>query len=683
MAGFIERNKKKGLLALLLYIARRGKTAAGAAMTLVVVGLVLFLGTPEAVRQRVPWAPRGLLTRGMDTSNSGLGADEQDVAMRLSEEKGEGMESLTRRMLNALSGPKQPVVDMVAAKSADLQEPSAQKQLGDKLSKHGKGIRGIMRKEDSSRGSASIALSPQELQRGLANGPDQITQPQSSMRRNTPGGAPIGGDSSSDFSGDSQIGRQAEAGTPSAAGSIPEVGGPPPDTTSLIIGGGEPIPEARAGDANFDLMAGTYGGGSSGGKADMEGDPCAGSRRAQGCVQWKTEKDKSKKEEVNPALLGYSNDSSPASYQLAEVKAYSFAAAPRDVISETLVTKKGSQPTTKTSYGQCGDNCPKEYASMVSDAPFQRRKTEQGLVKLDDEAVDIGGIPDSAKVADYAQQVKDMDAAAKACEEAALKEGQGYNIQSKKGMGEEESQKNEQANLFNKFMKASDDYLKAIKERGGPYGNPGRSFAEGSVYEHGNAQSSPDDPPSPNLSLFMECGAADQAGWGRKGKAVDDELKNAIDDCNGFGHYHPCFSPKCKPPFFSNCYCGGGDGQSRRDRITKANDRKKTFSEDFKLCDDNAKTVAKACNDVKKAVSKKRNSDRQTTSTEYTISDVESGMANRDCDKLVWNRVSEGGTTDIGLLVNTADNMGRDKNFSVDNKDAEGKWKQYKEVGWK
>ena len=177
MAGFIERNKKKGLLALLLYIARRGKTAAGAAITLIVAGLVLFLGTPEAVRQRVPWAPRGLLTRGMDRSNSGLGADEVDVAMRLSEERGDGMESLARRMLNGISGRREPVVDMVAGKNAELQEPSAQKQVGDKMSKYGKGIRGIQRKEDASKGSASIALTQRELDRGLSNGPAAVPQP--------------------------------------------------------------------------------------------------------------------------------------------------------------------------------------------------------------------------------------------------------------------------------------------------------------------------------------------------------------------------------------------------------------------------------------------------------------------------------------------------------------------------
>ena len=641
MAGFIERNKKKGLLALLLYIARRGKTAAGAAMTLVVVGLVLFLGTPEAVRQRVPWAPRGLLTRGMDTSNSGLGADEVDVAMRLSEEKGEGMEALTRRMLNAISGPRQPGVDMVAAKNTDLQEPSAQKQLGDKLSKQGRGIRGIVRKEDSSRGSASIALSPQELQRGLSNGPDQITQPQSSLPRNTPGGAPIGGDSSSDFSGQAQIGRQAEAGAPSEAGGPPEVGGPPPDTTSLITGGGEPIPEARAGDANFDLMAGTYGGGSSGGKADMEGDPCSGNRRAQGCVQWKTEKDKSKKEDVNPALLGYANDSSPATYQLAEVKAYSFAAAPTDIKSDTLVTRKGQAPTVITSKGQCDkDRCPKEYASMVSDAPFQRRTSEKGLVKLDDEGVDIGGIPDSAMVADYAKQVKDMDEAAKDCEEAARGEkiDKGY---AQYGKG-----------LMNDFMKASNDYLTAIK-------NMGRLFGQGDLGHYGNAQASPE-----SLELFMECGSSAQnreQDWKTKQGVVKKELDDATNACKAHTHQHCSGSgPSYKCVTVGDCGVRCHSAEPLLKRMTIATDRQTVFTKNNTLCMEHAGKIKDKCERVRDAVKKKRGGDCQATNTEYNIADSGKGdYSELDCNNLVWKSDTGG---NIGTIVQL-DNMGRDSNF--------------------
>lgn len=665
MAGFIERNKKKGLLALLLYIARRGKAATGFMMILVVTGLILLLGTPEAVRQRVPWAPRGLLTRGMDTSNSGLGADEEDVAMRLSEDKGEGMSALAKRMLNSISGPRGPVVDMVAGKNADLQEPSAQKQVGDKLSKHGRGIRGIVRKEDSSRGSASIALSPQELQRGLANGPDRITQPQSSMRQNAPGGAPMGGGSSSDFSGQAQMGRQSDSGTPgtpSEGGSPPEGGGPPTDTTSLIIGGGEPVSDARAGDANFDLMEGTYGGGGGGGVGggQYEGEKfkCNASGR-KGCLEeFKAQKEADKK--GGDVTLPYMANSDAARLQLAEVKAYSFAAAggkgdgEYGVSVQAMVVKAGKW-TTQDQEGQCSSStCPKEYASVVADAPFQRNLPRGGLVHVDAEGVPLGDM-NADKVDDYAQRVAEMDALAKRCEEKAIKYGKGHENDNR---------------AMDEFLKASNDYLTAIKNRG--------SFA-------GNR------PPSPIMNgtadysdLPKECGtsnpnATEDSEWTAdksKNWTTLKELKDAEDAattaCLNSPHTHPPPCKDCQPIRHPNCRCSSYDAQTKlwtKEEIAKARNIK--ANADHQFCIDQNKILNPACKKVMEQIKNKReDKECESAGSEFSIYENETqdvktadgtNLGRLDCKNLIW-RSETGGLIDD--IVKT-DNLGRDKCFKV------------------
>lgn len=361
MSDFLQRNKKKGALALLLLFLQRGKGLGPLLFLLLLLSFVFiapnssFLGSSWLADIGRRLGLRSELGSGEDSAQL---AALSDALRRAPGSKGglgimSGLFGLGR---GGSSNYGKNTVDMVKGGKGLAGEMDGSEKMYDGVAKGaGKTVDGVLRPEDSKKFENGVSLSDEEMEGGL---------------------------SEQAFAGEVQGGLGAE-GLSELRGRLGANGGQ---------GAAKGYFQPRAGDKTSDLMKGAFGGSKlPNGSFNLKG------AQTGKLSQMKAQGMRGQQKAANNLTSGVGTGS--VMYQLAEGKAYSVAAAPPP--------------------GNCDPgSCPGEFARNASGAVFDGNRVN-GNILSSAEFGDPGvNVPDQGQIDTAIQQASKAEEDAKKCEQA-------------------------------------------------------------------------------------------------------------------------------------------------------------------------------------------------------------------------------------------------------------------------
>lgn len=359
MSEFLQRNKKKGALALVLLFLQRGKGLGPLLFLLLLLSFVFiapnssFLGSSWLAQMGKRLGLRGELGSGADTSQMASFSD----ALRRAPGSKQGMglvSSLFGLGLGGSSNYGKNTVDMVKGGKGLADGMGGEKMYDGVAKGAGKSVGGVLRPEDSKKFENGVSLSDEEMQGGMM---------QEGLEGVQEG---LGVEGLSELR--ERLGAAGGAGAPKS------------------------MFQARASDKSTDLMKGAFGGS----KLPNGTFTPKGSQTGQ-LSQMKGAGMRGQSKAANSLASGVGTGS--VMYQLAEGKAYSVAAAPPP--------------------GNCDPgSCPGEFARNASGAVFDGNRVN-GNILSSDEFGDPGvNIPDQSTIDTAIQQASKAEEDAKKCEQA-------------------------------------------------------------------------------------------------------------------------------------------------------------------------------------------------------------------------------------------------------------------------
>lgn len=361
MSEFLQRNKKKGALALVLLFLQRGKGLGPLLFLLLLLSFVFiapnssFLGSSWLAQMGKRLGLRGELGSGEDTTQ--LAAFSDALRRAPGSKAGLGlMSGLFGLGRGGSSNYGKNTVDMVKGGKGLAGGMEGGEKMYDGVAKGaGKTVDGVLRPEDSKKFENGVSLSDEEMQGGL---------------------------NEQAFAGEIQEGMGVE-GLAELRDRMGAAGG---------NGAAKNYFQARASNKASDLMKGAFGGSR---LPNGTFNP-KGSQTGQ-LSQMKAQGARGQQKAANSLASGVGTGS--VMYQLAEGKAYSVAAAPPP--------------------GNCDPgSCPGEFARNASGAVFDGNRVNGAIISSDEFGDPGVNVPDQASIDSAIQQASKAEEDAKKCEQA-------------------------------------------------------------------------------------------------------------------------------------------------------------------------------------------------------------------------------------------------------------------------
>ncbi|HAH05626.1 MAG TPA: hypothetical protein DCM05_03725 [Elusimicrobia bacterium] len=356
MSEFLQRNKNKGALALLLLFMKRGKGAGPLLLLVILLGGIFIV--PSGIVGRVPWAAKLADAIGLGRFVGAGGSGGGDLEYALNSER-------TKRSLALASAPSdyygKSTVGLVKGDKSFLDDKGNMGKVNDTLAKSGgKSVGGILNPEDAQK-NEGVSVDEDELRSGLMNNAFAGVM---GGGKGLGGGAGLAaGQSLSGFDGVNNGGSSASLDKGRAADNVADMVKNTLDNTAVPSLGGRSIAGAAGGKLGWRQMSGLKTT-----QSRVFGTPTGGK--------------------------------STVMYQLAEGRAYSIAAAPPP--------------------GNCPDpSCPKEYASHAGGAVFDGARPGGTILTasaIGETAVPV--TPDATQTEALINEANQLEGDAKKCEEA-------------------------------------------------------------------------------------------------------------------------------------------------------------------------------------------------------------------------------------------------------------------------
>ena len=366
MSQFLQKNKKKGLMALLLLSLQRGK---GVGPLVLMVGLLAMIFVlPSGLLGRVPFLGP-LFERFGAGGSCGVKGESSALTDAWDADREGGANVRTAGILGGAAGGGLPInrsgVDLVNGKAViDKTQDGAGAKDGEGGA-DGKGVEGVPTPEDAKKTEDGVPVDNDELKNGLMNSDF------AGMIKGMGGGNGMG-----------RIKGLDSSGSGGGSGSGARWNGR--------------LDKGRADDPKSGMLKSAL----EGSKVPVVGQ--AGNARAGGRLDWKRLKGLNTK--TSAAMQAPArNAKGTAMYQLAEGRAYSIAAAP------------------PASGGLCDPgHCPSEFASNASGAVFDgTHAPTQGIISSPQfGGGGAGSTPSMGQIATTTEQAEQMETDAKKCEDA-------------------------------------------------------------------------------------------------------------------------------------------------------------------------------------------------------------------------------------------------------------------------
>lgn len=435
MSRFLERNKKKGLLALLLLFFKRGK-GVGAILAMVALLSCVFVA-PSGFLVDIPWISAMAERLGLRSMLGGgeMRFSELSEALRAARERGTagrrgGWFGAGR---GGVSGFGKSTVDYVKGGEGMLGEGT----YDNVANGSGESVDGVLRPEDANKMNDGVSLSEEEMRNGLlrsafagkfadAGGPGGALRRDgvfvdrmglSNKNSFLPGGTLAGGSGARGGDGaDGGLGAGSGEGAYGKGRAVNKAS----RLTAAAFGGRGRFFRGRSylTDTNSGNMSkfGTRGTGYSqayGGGGAAAADPCFAGAPAIG--PGRTLANNNNARGSGGAGVPYTNRNSPAWQQEAQGCVLANVAAP---------------PT-------CQGNCPGEFAAGVSGAVYDGNEIDAGLISAPGQPTPV--TPDLGEIDTLIDEAAQLEEDAKKCEEAEAT----YGPEERRVMGEIQDLSNE------------------------------------------------------------------------------------------------------------------------------------------------------------------------------------------------------------------------------------------------
>ncbi|HBL17292.1 MAG: hypothetical protein A2X36_14065 [Elusimicrobia bacterium GWA2_69_24] len=401
MSQFLQRNKRKGALAALLLMLRRGKGLAALLMMILMLSSVFIV--PSGFFMGIPWVAKAVNMLGLaalfaDSGNGGF--SEFAEALRNARSSRNLMPTGAYRSRSGGMNLSQSGMDLVRGELRD-----GQAKTYDGVAKDaGASVDGVLRPEDSKKMHEGVALSEGELADGLLKSAMAGTFAQGggpgggvfSDRMGLRGGSGASGSMSLATTGGvgNTSGVSKSGGARGGAGAGRAVTRDTRLASSVFRGGARGqsyLSGVNGGQLGKMVPGGTSYQRAYGGGASAAADSCFTGAPAIGPAQQKAY-----------VTGGHRAQGTPTS---ADANGETF----NSLAAGCVLGEVASPPT-------CISDCPGEFASGVSGAIYDGNKVDEGMIASPNEPVPV--TPDMTEVGGLLDQANQMEEDAKKCEEA-------------------------------------------------------------------------------------------------------------------------------------------------------------------------------------------------------------------------------------------------------------------------